>query len=81
MVVVMLVIIITLSAANSWCHSKFKSLQRSPAVSVVQSFTVALHHQPSDSSLTAENKVQGKSAKFGVSVPISIEVWTPFREA
>lgn len=77
----MTVAIITLSAANSQCCGKLKFFKHFPVVSVVQFFMVVLHHQPSDSLLTADNKVQGKTASFEVLVPISTEIWRPFREA
>lgn len=77
----MMVAIITLSVANSRCHSKLKLFKQFPVVFVVQFFTVALHHQPSDSLLTADNNIQGKSTSFGMFVSISTEICRPFRVA
>lgn len=79
--VVMTVAIMPSNAANSQCHSKLKFCKHFPVVSVVQFFMVVLHHQPGDSLLTADSKVQERTAGSGVFVPIRTEIWRPFREA
>lgn len=62
----MTVAIMPSNAANSRCHSKLKFCKHFPVVSVVQFFMVVLHHQPGDSLLTADSKVQERTAGSGV---------------
>lgn len=40
---------------------------------------VALHAQSSDSLLTADNMMLGKSTSFGLFAPISTEIWKLFQ--